>query len=113
MPQLTFKGIREEDVREMSRDLPEALADLSDTPVAYFTMAREEARYFAGGASSQPYPMVEVVQFARPQEVERAMATCIASAVRKRGYATCDVYFIHLAQEAYYEWRADAPEEGI
>lgn len=103
MPQIIFKGVKTEDVREISKKLPEELGEISHTPVDYFTIERPNTEYFFGGETFQMYPLIEVIQFDRGQEIEKKMALNIQEKVKSLGYDECEVYFTHIEKENYYE----------
>lgn len=50
------------------------------------------------------YPLVEVLQYDRGVAMEKQMAQCIADAVKAEGYTMCEVYFIHIGKDDYYEF---------
>lgn len=104
MPQLVFKGLKPQDVCQLSLVLPQKLAALSHTPVEYFTLECLGSTYYSAGQPQPPFPMVEVKQFRREPQVQQAMANCIGEHVKQLGYETCDVYFILLAHEDYFEF---------
>ena len=103
MPQLIFKGVKKNDVKEMNNSLPYKLAEISDTPVDYFTIEVPETTYFFDGKEFEMYPLIEVIQFDRGVEVEEKMAKEIQNHVKKFDYSECEVYFTHIEKENYYE----------
>lgn len=103
MPQLIFKGVSRSDVCDISAHLANELAEISDTPVDYFTIEAPETAYFSAGKPVEMYPLVEVLLFDRGCAVEAKMAERIQAGVKSRGYGTCEVYFIHIGVENYYE----------
>ncbi len=103
MPQLIFKGVKAEDVKKMSSTLPKILADVSNTPIDYFTLECPTTIYYRDGQVHTMYPLVEVVLFDRGQEMESKMAKEIANAVKDCGYKVCEVYFMHIGNNDYYE----------
>lgn len=104
MPQLIFKGVTPDIVQKLSIALPKKLADLSDTPVDYFTLECPQTQYFRDGKVHTMYPLVEVLQYDRGVTMEKQMAQCIADAVKAEGYDVCEVYFIHIGKDDYYEF---------
>lgn len=104
MPQLIFKGVKTEDVRETSKSLASELAAVSNTPIDYFTFECPQTIYYQGGKEFQMYPLIEILQFKRDDEVEKKMAETVAAAVKARGYQECEVYFVHLEKGSYFEF---------
>lgn len=104
MPQLICKGIKRETVAKMSDVLPQKLGELSNTPEDYFTFECPQTVYFNKGELTESYPLIEVIQYRRPQDVEEKMAREIAECIKQEGYDICEVYFIHVGEEDYYEF---------
>lgn len=103
MPQLVFKGIRQEDVCKLSLTLAKELAEISDTPEDYFTLEYAPRVYYAKGEQMKMYPLVEVLQFKRADEVEEKMARHIQKRIYELQYQECEVYFLHIHHQDYYE----------
>lgn len=104
MPQLIFKGVTPDIVQKLSITLLEQLSNLSDTPVDYFTLECPQTQYFRDGKIHTMYPLVEVLQYDRGVAMEQQMAQSIADAVKAEGYDVCEVYFIHIGKDDYYEF---------
>lgn len=103
MPQLIFKGVKRDDVISLSKNLSNILAEISDTPVDYFTFERPNTEHFSFGEIFEMYPLIEIIQFNRGKNVEEKMAQLIQSEIKKLGYDECEVYFTHIEKEDYYE----------
>lgn len=104
MPQLIFKGCKEQEVCELSRTLPPKLAAVSDTPEDYFTFECQLSRYYSAGKETNLYPLIEIQQFRRPDDVQKEMASCVAEAVHQLGYDLCEVYFLIIGDKDYHEF---------
>lgn len=104
MPQLICKGLKREVVAKMSKDLPEILSKISDTPEDYFTFECPTTTYFSKGKESAMYPLIEIIQYQRSHEVEREMARAVSDYIQSAGYEICEVYFIHVGNCDYYEF---------
>lgn len=103
MPQIIIKGVKREDVINISQNLPQKLADASNTPIDYFTMERPCTEYFSNGDIFDMYPLIEVIQFDRGVDVESNMASIIQEEIKSLGYSECEVYFTHIERQNYYE----------
>ncbi|MBS4461898.1 DUF1904 family protein [Aerococcaceae bacterium zg-B36] len=103
MPQLIFKGVKAEDVAQLSASLPTELSRLTDTPEDYFTFELVTSLFFSQGNQVALYPLIEIKQFNRGLAVEQAMAKLIQAAIYELGYQECEVYFTHIDKENYYE----------
>ena len=104
MPQLIFKGVKKEEVCQLSEELANNLSKISDTPIDYFTFEVPSTTYFSQGKEFEMYPLIEVIQFDRGVDVESTMAKEIATKVKECGYNECEVYFTHIEKKDYYEF---------
>lgn len=102
MPQLVFKGLKSEDVQMCSRMLLEPLATLCQTPKDYFTFECVNSNFFFNGQEMEMYPLIEVIQFDRGQEIEKEMVKIIQDTIFSLGHQECEVYFTHISQENYH-----------
>lgn len=104
MPHLRFRAIEAQHVQELSRQLAEPLAVMIKTDVDNFTFEHLPTVFFAKALKTEAYPFVEVHWFARPQELQDAVASKITSAVKALTGATdVVVIFFKLEKTAYYE----------
>lgn len=104
MPQLIFKAVKPEQVQQLSQTLPEKLSELVGCPADWFTFEATHSTYYAGGAQTPLYPLVEIQQFPRSPQIQREMAELIAADLKALGYPQAEIYFIPLDPEAYYEF---------
>ncbi|MBD3948385.1 DUF1904 family protein [Tuanshanicoccus lijuaniae] len=103
MPQLIFKGLKTQEVAQLSATLPSILSRLTDTPEDYFTFELVTSTFFNQGKQVEMYPLVEIKQFNRGLAIEQKMAEVIQAAVYSFDYSECEVYFTHIEPENYYE----------
>lgn len=103
MPQLIFKGVQEDDIKKISRDLVADLSRLSDTPKDYFTLECVKNTFIFNGENFNMYPLVEVKWFDRGDECKSLMATCITDHLKKCQYNEIEVYFTPIATCDYFE----------
>lgn len=103
MPQLIFKGIKREEAKEMSLILPEKLSTLTGTPKDYFTFEYPSTEYFFEGKEFKMYPLIEIIQFDRGLSIEKKMAEIVKKEIINLGYSECEVYFLHVKEDDYYE----------
>lgn len=103
MPQLIFKGVKRDHVKELSATLVGELSKISSTPEEWFTFECVENPYFSKGKEFAMYPLIEIIQFDRGLEVEEKIAKYIGAEVKKLGYETCELYFIDVFKNRYYE----------
>lgn len=103
MPQLIFKGIKEDTVKKLSMDLPAKLAKITDTQEDWFTMEYLPVRFYVKGEASDSYPVVNVNWFDRGESLQDEVALEITKAVQSEGYEMVDVIFNLLEKRCYYE----------
>lgn len=104
MPQLIFKGVRRNDVQQLSETLVKPLATIANAPESYFTFEYIETSYFFGGHPVQMYPLIEIIQYDRGEQVEKDMAQCVGDQVKALGYDTVEVYFTSVGDKRYFEF---------
>ncbi|WP_296334174.1 DUF1904 family protein [Veillonella sp. LMAG:2] len=66
--------------------LPKQLAELSDTPVDYFTLECPETKYFRDGKIHDMYPLVEVLQYDRGVAMEKRWHSALLMREGRRLY---------------------------
>lgn len=103
MPQLIFKGVKESDVKSLSKTLSKDLSKLMDTPVDWFVFEHVEASFFVNGESTKLYPMVEVKWFCRGEDIKNKTAVIINNELNKLNYKETEVFFYEHKKENYYE----------
>lgn len=103
MPQLIFKGIKENDLLKMSTELVSELSRLSETPRDYFTLECVNNPFVFDGKSFNMYPLVEVKWFDRGMTCKHEMATCITNFLKSYHYDGIEVYFTPIAKNDYFE----------
>lgn len=98
MPRIVTRGIKKEDLKELSTELLENIEKIIERPKAAFTLeALESTAYFDGQEINQVY--IEVSWKSRPTEVCKEVAESIASLVKTKGYTKIFVYFKDLDLE--------------
>ena len=102
MPKLIFKGVEVEEIKEMSTQLVNTLAEIANAPRNVFTIECVESTFIYDGEIVQPAPVVEVKWIERGQIVKDQVAKTIDQAVRARGYEHVEVIFSELKKGDYY-----------
>lgn len=104
MPHIRFRSVKSEEVRKLSASLGEELAGIMQTSADNFTFELISTQFFAAGVPTESYPFVEVLWFARSQEVQdRSAATITSSLKTLGGYEDVIVVFQELPKNNYYE----------
>lgn len=103
MPQLSFTGVKVEEIKTIGSALTDVLARIAEAPRDYFSYEVLEHPFIFDGEIVPYTPVVEVKWFDRGQVVKDQMAVVIDQAVRSLGYDHIEIIFEALRQESYYE----------
>jgi hypothetical protein len=103
MPQLIFKGVKTNTIKEISTKLVNDLSLITDSPRDYFTLECIETQFIFDGDLTIVYPIVEVKWFDRGQSCKDRVAAAIDKALRLHGHDTTEIFFTTLEKEDYYE----------
>lgn len=103
MPQLIFKGVKTNTIKEISTKLVNELSLLTDSPRDYFTLECIETQFIFDGELINIYPIVEVKWFDRGQSCKDRVAVAINKALKSHGHDTTEIFFTTLEKEDYYE----------
>lgn len=102
MPKLVFKGVKLEEIKDISAQLVDTLAGIANAPRHVFTLECVENPFIFDGEIVQPVPVVSVQWIDRGQATKDLMATAIDQAVRSKGYENVEVVFSELKKGDYY-----------
>ena len=102
MPQLTFTGIKEKDLLLINKDLTDELSNITGTGRDIFTFRLDESKYMFDGELVEPYAVVNIYWFERPQEMQDACAMAITNYLTDAGYPDVEVIFHALYPDKYY-----------
>ena len=104
MPHIRMRAVTSEQAAALSSTLVQDLAQIIQTPVDNFTFELIETRFFEKGMLSKAYPFIEVLWFARSQDVQDACARLITDKVKALVPENdVAVVFTVLNASAYYE----------
>ncbi|MDM8311003.1 MULTISPECIES: DUF1904 domain-containing protein [Clostridium] len=103
MPQLKFRGIKEDSILTLSTPLVDRLQEVLACPRDYFTIEVMNSTFVSQGKITDGYPLVEVAWFDRGQETQDKVAKIITEELKNVGYAPSDIFFTILKESAYYE----------
>lgn len=104
MPHIKFRGMKREEVQELSIELLNELVKLIDIPREHFTLELEESTFFHDGQlDKNAYPFVNVEWFDRGIVTMQATAEIITNAIKTYNYNDVGIYFKNLQKEHYYE----------
>ncbi|WP_413288153.1 DUF1904 domain-containing protein [Bdellovibrio sp. HCB337] len=104
MPHIRFRALQSQQVRQLSQELSPVLASAIQTSEDNFTFELIQTQFFSQGQETTSYPFVEVLWFARSQDVQDRCALIITEKVKTLTKAEdVVVVFSTLEKTAYYE----------
>jgi len=102
MPQLTVRGIGQEQLAAISKPLVEELARICETTVDNFTIDRLTVDSVFDGHPAATYPFIEVAWFDRGREARNRFAEATTRRLREAGVLEVEIAFKAYAPDAYY-----------
>lgn len=102
MPRIVFKGIKKEELKNMSKKLVDELAHIVETTRDNFILEYSTNEYIFDGNEIEIYPLIEINWFKRTKEIEKKVYECIEKNIKNLGYSEVEVYFIELKEDSYY-----------
>ncbi len=104
MPHLRFRGIKKEELIEISKELVDELSPIIDCPRDWFTLEHISTEFIFDGSESKGYPFIEVLWFDRGQDIKDKVSNIIHSKI-KPFYKDSDICttFTALDGKNYYE----------
>lgn len=104
MPHIRIRSITAEEAQRLSLTLVPELANLVQAPEDHFTLELVATSYFAQGQVTPGSPFVEILWFARSQELQNKAAKLVSESLRAVTQAEDVVVVFHeLKRSAYYE----------
>lgn len=83
MPHLRFRGVKREEVKEISRELVDHLAEIVQCPRDWFTLEYIDTEFIFDGKETDGYPFVEVLWFDRGQEAKNRAGAVVTELIRR------------------------------
>jgi hypothetical protein len=102
MPQLIFKGITVEQVKNISTSLVQELAVLCNCETDNFTLEMIHSTFVFDQEEVPGFPFVEVKWFERGQEVQDEFAKIMTKHIQSLGIAEVEIAFTVFLESAYY-----------
>lgn len=104
MPHLRFRGMKKEEIKDISRGLVDELTEIIECPRGWFTLEHIETTFIYDEEEVKGYPFVEVLWFDRGQEVKDRAGKAVCDHVRKHHTeGEICVIFTNLEGKDYYE----------
>lgn len=104
MPHIRLRGLSSEQITNLNVPLIKELSAITESPENHFTFEHVQTNFFVEGKLSKGEPFIEVLWFARDQQVQDACAKVITNKIKM---LTPDkdvtVIFIELSKISYYE----------
>ncbi len=104
MPQITVKGLTDEEMKRISTPLIPQLAEAIGCPEDWLILELSHSTFYSQGQQVKGFPIVEVSWFDRTDEVRQKVAQIIRDTVLGQGYSLVQVIFTTLYQEKFYEY---------
>lgn len=104
MPQITVKGLTEQQMKEISTPLVQKLAEAIGCPEDWLILERCPSVFYAQGRQVSDLAIFEVSWFDRPDEVREQVAEIIRDTAQALQYPLVQVIFTTLYQERFYEF---------
>ncbi|SHJ85128.1 protein of unknown function [Dethiosulfatibacter aminovorans DSM 17477] len=102
MPQITFRGIKKETVKNISGRVVNELKDIVNAPADWFTIEYMYTEFFVDGEFSENYPLIQVHWFGRDLEVQDSVASVLTDILIDEGYPEVEISFHTFDRRSYY-----------
>lgn len=102
MPHLRIRNVDEQHLLSVSQRLTDRLQKALDCDRSWITLDHEVSRQALDGQWTAGNPFVEILWFARPKEVAKALATILSEEL-KREAEFVTVIFRELDKALYFE----------
>lgn len=102
MPQLTVRGISQQTMVAISKELIQELAIVCDCEPDNFTIDCLNVTSIFGGEIVETYPFIEVAWFERGSEVRHRLVQVLSRYVHLAGVPEVEVAFKVYREDAYY-----------
>jgi hypothetical protein len=102
LPQLIFKGITFDQVKQISTPLVEELADLCHCETDNFTLEIIHSTFVFNQEEVPGFPFIEVKWFDRGQEIQDQFAKITTKHIQSLGIPEVEIAFTVFLESAYY-----------
>ncbi len=103
MPQLKFKGLKIEEVKNLSSTLSVKLGEIMDTESDWFLFEHVNTTTFVNGIELKGSIMIDIYWFDRGQEIKNQSAKAIHNTILNLGYENIEIVFHELKANDYFE----------
>lgn len=103
MPQIIIRGMDQEDVKFISKQLVTELTEYIGCPREYFAIELLQTVCISEGEVGKGPLFVQVNWFDRGQNVQDQAAAILDRNIRNAGYSEIEIYFLVLDENKYYE----------
>lgn len=103
MPQVTFKGMKIEEVCKLSVDLKNSIEETVGCERKHIKFDFIEIVSIDNGIVVEAFPKIEILWLPKTQELQDRTALLITDIVKKIGYDYVQVLFKVVPEERFYE----------
>ena len=103
MPQITVKGIKEDDVKVLAKNTSKQLADICSCPSDWFVYDYIPSKFYNDMGEEIVNPVVQVWWFEREQDVQDKVVACLDNEIKNLGYEFSQISFSVFYKSSYYE----------
>ncbi|MGL5228487.1 MAG: DUF1904 family protein [Bacteroidales bacterium] len=102
MPTFRFHGTDPEKLLQINKTLHQELSTLYNLPTDHITIEVIHSFFFSLDATTDSYPLIEVIAFKRESVIEDQVAQCVYRHLQSVGYPESELYFSYVEPRSYY-----------
>lgn len=103
MPQIIVKGMKEEELREISTELLDKVSSSIEVSKELINLVYLPVKFFKDGEEIDDFPIVEVIWRDKGQEYKDRFAAAIYEEIKKKGYEKVAINFFPLTNISHYK----------
>lgn len=103
MPHIIIKGVKEEEVKEISQKLIKPFSEIVKCSIDHITLEHLHTTFYSEGNATGGYPFVNIYWFKREAQTCQAVADLFNAFFKNKGYADNCVQFVDLEKQYYFE----------
>lgn len=102
MPTLRFHHIKQSDIQSVAKCLVSELSSLMNIPADHINLEVINSVAITADRVSEGEPIIEILAFQRPAEVEDRIAKILFDTFTELKYVDVEVFYIYLSARNYY-----------
>ncbi|SHJ46349.1 DUF1904 family protein [Parasporobacterium paucivorans] len=103
MPMINFKAIATDDVLKASKNMLDDLQSILQCPRDSLHLEVTQSVYVADGEPAKGMPLVEVLWFERPEDLQKKTADLLVKYVQDMGYQHVEIIFRNIEKDKFYK----------